>query len=157
MGISDTKQKSNSTQQSQQQAQYGWQAPPTTPSLDKLRTEKFEIAPGITAQYGQARNTLEHSFNQPAGAYLPKQVQQQQLQSGRERLSRDEAQAMREGQSDVNRLNFARDTTVAGMDRPTLTQTGSTSSGTSSGTTVQSESPFKVGAQIAAQAAPLSL
>ncbi len=157
MGLSDTKQKSNTTQQSQQQAQYGWQAPPTTPSLDKLRTEKFEIDPGLAAQYGQARNQLEHGFNQPAGAYLPKQVQQQQLQSGRERLGQQEAQAMREGQFDVNKLNYGRDLAVAGMERPTLTQTGSTSSGSSQGTTVQSESPFKVGAQIAAQAAPLSL
>lgn len=154
IGLSDQKQKSNQTQQSQSTAQYGWQAPPTTASLDKLRNEKFEIDPGLAAQYGQQRQALESSFNQPTRAYLPKQVEQQQLQSGRERLGRDEAQAMREGQHDVNRLNYGRDLAVAGMEAPTLTQTGSTGSGTSSGTTVQSESPWKIGAQIAGQAAP---
>jgi len=156
MGLSDQKQESKGKTATTSTAQYGWKAPPTTASLDKLRTQQFEIDPGIAAQYGQARHELEHSFNQPAGAYLPKQVQQQQLQSGKERLGRDEAQAMRQGQYDVNKLNYSRDLAVAGMDAPTLTQDRSDSSGTSSGTVVQSESPFRVGAQIAGQVAPFA-
>lgn len=62
---------------------------------------------------------------------------------------------MREGAYDVNKLNFARNQTVAGMSAPQLVQTGST--GTQQGTTTQSESPWKTVAQLGASAAPISL
>ena len=59
----------------------------------------------------------------------------------------------REGQFDVNKLNYGKNLAVAGMTAPVLTQTG----GTSSGKTVQSESPWGTALQIGSAAAPLSL
>lgn len=157
IGLSDQKQKTTQTQQSQARNEYGWQAPPDSPDLNKLRDAKFEIDPGIPAQFGRERQQLEHGFNQPAGAYYPTQVKDAILRSGNERIGQQEAQAMREGQFDVNKLNFARDSAVAGMTRPVLTQTGSTSSGSGTGTATQSQSPYGTIASVGAQFAPLSL
>lgn len=72
-----------------------------------------------------------------------------------ERLGRDEANAYRQGQFDVNRLGYGRDVAVAGMTAPQLTQTGSSSTG--QGTVSQSQSPFATIASVGAAAAPLSL
>lgn len=77
------------------------------------------------------------------------------MQSGMERLGRDQAQAQREGQYDANKLNYGRDLAVAGMGAPQLTQTGTT--GTQQGTVTQSQSPWSTVAQVGASAAPLSL
>lgn len=81
------------------------------------------------------------------------------MRSARERLGRDKAQAYREGQFDVNKLNYGKNLAVAGMTAPRMAQTGSTSSGTSSGSskTVQSESPWGTIGGMAAQFAPFSL
>jgi hypothetical protein len=78
-----------------------------------------------------------------------------QLESGRERLGAQEAQAMRNAGNDAARLNLARNQAVAGMSAPQLVQTGST--GTQQGTTIQSESPLATVAKIGASAAPMSL
>lgn len=66
---------------------------------------------------------------------------------------------MRQGTYDVNKLNYGRDLSVAGLTAPQLTQTGSsgTQSGTQQGTVVQSQSPWATVAQIGASAAPMSL
>ncbi len=89
------------------------------------------------------------------GGFVSPQVQAMQLESGRERLGRDQAQAQREGQYDVNKLNYARDVAVAGQSAPVFAQTGST--GTQKGKTVQSESPLGEITKFAASAAPVSL
>jgi hypothetical protein len=83
------------------------------------------------------------------------QVADMQRQSGMERLGRDQAQAEREGAYDVNRLNFARNQSVAGMTAPQLVQTGT--SGQQQGTVQQSQSPWGTIASAGAQAVPLSL
>lgn len=83
------------------------------------------------------------------------QVRDMQMQSGMERLGRDEAQAMREGAYDASKLGYSRDLAVAGMERPQLVQTGTT--GTQQGTVKQSESPWGAIASAGAQAVPLSL
>lgn len=161
MGLSDKKQtqQSTQTQQSQTQNQYGWQTKPSTPDLDNLRNQKFEVDPGLSAQYGRQRQQLEHGFNQPTGAYYSPQVKDAMLRSGRERLGQQEAEAYRGGQFDKNKLDYSRNLAVAGMSDPVLTQTGSSSTGTgsSSGTVKQSESPWGTIAQVGAAAAPMSL
>lgn len=149
--------------------------PPSTPALDALRNRTFEIDPGLAAQYGRQRREFTGSYNNPTGSFVPQGVREAQTRSGLERLGRDEAQAMREGQYDVNRLNYARDVSVAGMAAPQLVQTGSsgTQSGTQTGaqtgtqtgnytgnqqgTTVQNQSPWGTLGGIAASAAPISL
>lgn len=153
IGLSDKKQTSTGTSSST--ASYGYQVPPSTPALDKLRSDTFEVDPGIAAQYGKQRADLNASFHQPTGAFLPPAVRDAQMRSGNERLGVEQANAQREGQFDVNKLNFARDQAVAGMSAPQLTQTGT--SGTQQGTTIQSQSPWSTIAQVGASAAPLSL
>ncbi len=98
---------------------------------------------------------MERSFASPVGGYVSPQVAAMQRESGLERLGSQQAQAEREGQYDVNKLNFARNQAVAGMSAPQLTQTGTT--GTQQGTTVQSQSPWSTVAQLGASAAPISL
>ncbi len=153
MGLSDKKQTTQGTTAST--ASYDYKAPPETAALQTLKNQTIEVDPGIAAQYGRERNDLNRSFQNPTGAYLSPQVRDMQLESGRERLGSQEAQAMRNAGNDAARLNLARNQAVAGMSAPQLVQTGST--GTQQGTTVQSESPWKTVAQIGASAAPMSL
>lgn len=149
MGLSDHKQTSSGTTA----VTYGYQTPPETADLIKLRGAKFEVDPGLHAEYGNLRNRVDKAAHDPMGAAYNPQVAGQQRSSAMERLGQEEAQAYREGQFDVNKLNFARDSAVANMTHPVLTQTG----GSSTGTTVQSQSPFGEIAKFASSAAPLSL
>jgi len=77
------------------------------------------------------------------------------MQSGLERIGRDEAQASREGAFDASKLAYGRDVAVAGMERPNLVQTGST--GTQQGTVKQSESPVAEITRFGSSLAPISL
>ncbi len=153
MGLSDKKQKSQGTTAST--ASYGYEQPPETPALQTLKNRTFEIDPGIAAQYGRQRSDLNKSFQNPTGAFLSPQVRDMQLESGRERLGRDEAQAMREGAYDANKLSYARDLAVAGQSAPQLVQRGTT--GTQQGTVTQSESPVAEVAKFGSSLAPISL
>ncbi len=78
-----------------------------------------------------------------------------QLESGRERLGSQEAQAMREGNYDKNKLDYARNVAVAGQTAPQLVQRGST--GTQQGTTTQSSSPLETATRLGSSLAPISL
>jgi len=153
LGLSDKKQKTQATTATT--ASFDYKTPPETPALQTLKNQTFEIDPGIAAQYGRQRSDLNRSFQNPTGAFLSPQVRDMQLESGRERLGRDEAQAMREGAYDVNKLNYARNLAVAGQTAPQLVQTGT--SGTQQGTTVQSQSPWGTLAQVGTSLAPISL
>lgn len=153
MGLSSSDQKSSQTGSTT--ATYGYQTPPTTPALEKLSAAKFEVDPGLHAQYSTLRNRLKAGFNNPLGADYSPEVRDAIMRSGEENLGRDEANANRSGQFDVNRLNYSRDATVAGMSAPQLVQTGGTSTGT--GTVTQNPSIMSGIMQGAAAAAPLSL
>lgn len=153
MGLSSSDQKSSQTGSTT--ATYGYQAPPSTPALDKLSAAKFEVDPGLHAQYSTLRNRLKSGFNNPLGPDYSPEVRDAIIRSGDERLGEEEANAYRGGQFDVNKLNYSRDATVAGMSAPQLVQTGGTSSGT--GTVSQSPSIMSGVMQGAAAAAPLSM
>lgn len=103
-----------------------------SPDIARLRGHEFEVDPGIAAQYGRQRADFNKSFQQPLGGYLSPQVRDAQMRSGNERLGRDEAQAMRGGQHDVNQLNFGRNAAVANLTAPPLVQSGSSSTGSGS-------------------------
>lgn len=81
------------------------------------------------------------------------------LRSGSRELMQRSGEETRAGQYDVNRLNFGRDSAVAGMSQPVLTQTGSTSQGTNTGTGTVTNSTSPLGGILSAGAslAPLSL
>lgn len=165
MGMSDSKQK---TQQAQTQSHnnttsntWGWQNHPGSPGIDKLRSAQFTIDPTIPYRSASARNELDRNLQNPLGGYSTPSMRDAIARSGRRRIDQDESQANREGSFDVNRLNYARDASIAGMTAPVLTQTGSTSSGTGTqsgnSTTTQSQSPWGTVASIGTSLAPLSL
>lgn len=153
MGLSDSKQKQTSNNVST--TSYDYKTPPTTPALTKLADTKFEVDPGLHAQYSSLRNRLKSGFNNPLGADYNPEVRDAIIRSGEENLGQQEAEAYRGGQFDANRLGYSRDTTVAGMSAPNLVQTGGTNAGT--GTITQSQSPISGIISGAAAAAPLSM
>jgi hypothetical protein len=153
MGLSDKKQTTTQTQQSQQANTYGYMTPGSTPDIDALRSQKFSVDPGLHAQYGNLRGQVDKAAHDPMGAAYDPHVAQQQREAARERLGQQESQAYRAGEYDVNRLNFSRNATVAGMTAPQLVQTGQSSTGSGTGTTVQSQSPWGTIAAIGAQTA----
>lgn len=153
IGLSDSKQKS--TQQSTQANTYGYTTPPPTADISKLRDAKFTVDPGLDAEYDNLRSQVDKSAHDPLGPSYNPQVVAQQRKAAMERLGTQEAQAYRGGQYDANRLGYSRDATVAGMTAPTLTQTGSSSSG--SGTVTQSQNPFATALKVGATTAPMSM
>lgn len=153
MGLSGNKQQQQSNNTST--VSYGYQTPPETQDVRNLRNAKFTVDPGLHAQYGTLRKQLASGFNNPLGADYSPEVRDAMLRSGNERLGQQEAEAYRGGQFDVNRLNFMRDSSLAGMTAPVLAQTGGTSSGT--GTVTQSTNPIGGILQGAASVAPMSM
>ena len=93
----------------------------------------------------------------PTGGYVTPQIRDAILRSGRRDLMSQAGQQTREGAFDVNRLNQARDLTLAGLTRGSVNTSSGTQSGTSQGTTVQSQSPWGTVAQAGLSAAPFSL
>jgi hypothetical protein len=156
--------KTKTTQQQQQSGSntvnWGYQTPPTTPAVEKLASTQFPVDPGLKYQYADLKRRFLGSFNNPMGAAYNPSVKDQMLRSGMERIGRDEAQAYRQGQYDVNKLNYGRDVTVAGMTQPQLVQTGGTYNGNMSGTSTTGQNGWGTALQIggmAAGAAPMSL
>ncbi len=153
MGLSDKKQVS--TQTGQTQNQYGWQQTPDTPDLIRARSDSAQIDPSIGYRAAEKERQLSDSFVSPTGGYVTPQIRDAILRSGRREIGQQAGEQAREGAFDVNRLNQSRNLALAGLTRPTLTQTGSSSSGT--GTVTQSQSPWATALQVGAQAAPMSL
>lgn len=153
MGISSSSQKQNSTGATT--SSYDYKTPPISPALQKLSESKFDVDPGLHAQYGRLRNELKSGFNNPLGANYSSEVRDAIIRSGNERLGQQEAEAYRGGESDVNRLNYARDSTVAGMQQPQLVQTSGTSTG--SGTITQNPAWGPQALSAASSVAPLSM
>lgn len=77
------------------------------------------------------------------------------MRGERRRIGQQAGQEAREGAFDVNRLNQSRNLALAGLTRPILTQTGSSSTGT--GTVSQNQNPLGTILGVGASAAPLSL
>ena len=133
-----TKPKTKTTQSQntnyQNTAQYGWQETPDTADTEALRNWKPQIDPGLSSQYGRARNDLKKSFINPLGGYANAQVRDAQMRTGNERLNEQEAQAMRGGAYDANQQRYGQLSGLAALTAPRLTQTGSSGSGTNTGT-----------------------
>jgi hypothetical protein len=153
MALSGSKQ----NQQFNNQSTTNWSQLPVqnTPELDKLRGEVFQVDPGLGYQYARERARLKSGFNSPTGAYYSPQVKEAMVRSGEERLGQEESQAFRQGTYDTNKLNYGRDLAMAELTKPTVVQTGGTSSGT--GSVSQSQSPWGTILSAGAQAAPMSL
>jgi hypothetical protein len=115
---------------------FDWKTAPDTEDTKAYRDWRPQIDPGLGYQYGNARNQLTSSFNDPMGGYSTPQVRDAQLRTGMRNLNQDEAQAFRGGYNDVNSQRGNQLGTLAAMNHPQLVQTGGsgTSNGTSTGT-----------------------
>lgn len=153
MGLSDKKQESK--QNSQTSNTFGYQPGASSPDIDALRNQKFQIDPSIGFRLGEKERQLEDSMVSPTGGYVTPQIRDAILRSGRRDLMQQAGQQTREGAFDQNKLNYSRNLAVADMTKPVLTQTSSSSSGT--GAVRQSESPWGTIAGVGSSLAPLSL
>lgn len=140
MGKKKTTQTQSGSQNFNTANTYGWQETPDTKDIEAFRNWKPQVDPGLSYQYGNARNKLRSSFINPLGGYATPQMQDALQRSGERALNQDEAQAYRGGQYDVNNQRSGQLGMLAGLTAPRLTQTGSSGSGTSSGTTNTSQS-----------------
>lgn len=110
---------------------YGEYTPTDTADIQAFRGWKPEVDPGLSYQYGNARNKLQQSINNPTGGYRTAAMDDAILRSGNRALAQDEAQAYRGGQYDVNQIRSGQLGSLAALTRPSLIQTGS--AGASSG------------------------
>ena len=111
-----------------------------TPDIQAYRGWQPQTDPGLASQYGNARNQLTSSFNNPLGGYGTAQTRDAQMRTGLRNLHQDEAQAFRSGTYDVNQQRGGQLGSLAALTRGTLSSGSSSGTGTGSGTqnTVQS-------------------
>lgn len=153
MGLSDRKQ--TSTQTGTTTNQYGFQNVPSTPDIERARNDSAQIDPSIGYRLGEKERQLDESLASPTGGFITPQIRDAIKRSNMREMQQEAGAETRAGQFDVNRLNQSRNLALAGLTRPILTQTGSTSSG--KGTVSQGMNPFATAVQVGASAAPLSL
>ena len=103
-----------------------------TPDIERLRGQQFQVDPSIGYRVGGALRRMQSQFNNPLGGYATPAMKDAIMRTNERQLLESGSQAMREGQQDVNQLDYSRNALLAGLTQPT-TQTGSTNqSGTSS-------------------------
>jgi len=122
------------------QNQYDYMAPPDTEDIERLREWTPTVNPGISYSFGRARQALKNQFANPLGADAPAAVRDAAIYAGEGDIAQQEAQAYREAYGDVNQQEGVKRTSLAGMTRPQLvgTRTTSSTSGRSAGTNVES-------------------
>lgn len=103
-----------------------------TPDIERLRSQQFEVDPSIGYRVGGALRRMQSQYNNPLGGFATPAMRDAQMRTQERSLLESGSQAMREGQHDVNQMDYSRNALLAGLTQPT-TQTGSTNqSGTSS-------------------------
>lgn len=157
MGLSDRRQTTNTNSTSSTTNRYGFQTPPSTPDIDRLRNQQFQIDPSIGYRLGEKERQLSDSLANPTGGFVTPQIRDAIMRSGRRELMQQAGQQTREGAYDVNRLNYGRNLATAQMTQPILTQEGSTTTGSGTGTVSQGQSPWATIFNTGASAAPFSL
>lgn len=114
---------------------YGEYTPSDTADIQAFRGWSPQIDPGLSHQYGNAKENLRKSLISPTGGYRTAAMDDAIFRTGERQLNQDQAQAFRGGQYDVNQIRSGQLGSLAALTRPSLIQTGSAgaSSGTSQG------------------------
>lgn len=142
---------------------YDWMDSPGSEDITALRDYKEQLDPSIGAAHSRRQTNLRSSFQNPLGANTTPAMRDAILRSQEGELEQDYGQAQRQGYNDMQERTGTRRAMLAGLTAPTLTQTGSsgtgTSSGTNSGTNSQSTPmlPSILGGAMGVGAAALSL
>lgn len=108
-------------------------------AVESLGKFQFEHNPAIPFMYGNARNKLESSYNNPTGGYTNPQIRDAQIRSGSRALAQDESQAMREENYGFQGAKYGQLYDQASLKAPNIVQTGGKTDTT--GTTTLSK-PF---------------
>lgn len=145
--------KTAQTQNSQSQGSYantntyGEWKPSDTEDTKAFRDWKPQIDPGLSYQYGNARNKLRQSLISPTGGYRTAAMDDAILRGGERSLNQDEAQAYRGSQYDQNSMRAGQLGSLAALTQGRLVQTGAsgTSAGTSSGTSAGNQATMQSG------------
>lgn len=134
------KKKSNTTQQQSfnNANTYSQIAPQDTADVQAFRSWNPQTDPGLAAQYGNAKNQLTSSFNNPLGGYATAGMQDAQKRTGLRQLNQDEAQAFRGGAYDQNQQKAGQLGSLAALTSPRIVQSGSSGTGSGTSSTVQS-------------------
>jgi hypothetical protein len=137
--------KKQTTTQNQQQnfnntSTYDWMKHPGSADIDAVRNFKFTADPRIGYAFGNAKNQAANSFNNPLGGVYSPQMRDSILRSSLSDLAQKEGQAYSEANQGLQGQQFSQRALVANMTTPRLVQSGSSGTGNSSGTTVQSGS-----------------
>lgn len=106
-----------------------------------MRDFQFTADPRVPYAFGKARSNIAESYNNPLGGNMTAGLRDAQLRASYEDLGQQEGQALREENYARQGLQYAQRADVANMTQPRMVQTGQagSSSGTSSGNTVQSQ------------------
>lgn len=120
---------------------YGWMTPPDTGDINAMRDFQFTADPRVPYTFAKTRSNLAESYNNPMGANTTPAIRDAALRASYEDIGQQEGQALREENYARQGLDYARRADVATMTQPRMVQTSQsgTSSGTSSGNTVQSQ------------------
>lgn len=153
MGLSDRRTSTSGTSTSTNS--YGFQPIPETQDIATARNTQPRIDPSIGYRLGEQQRRLDESLASPTGGYVTPQIRDAIRRSGQREMMQMAGQQTREGAFDVNRLNMQKNLALANLTRPILTQTGSTTTGQSTGT--QGQSPWATALGIGTGIAPISL
>ena len=113
-------------------ATYARQPGASSPDIDTLRNQQFQIDPTITYGAAAARNRLNASYANPLGGYTTPQIMEHQRAAGNRAIDEQAAMATRAGAYDVNNQNYQKNAYLAALTAPPLVQTGSTGQSTES-------------------------
>lgn len=101
----------------------------SSPDIDRLRSQQFQVDPTIGARLGEAQRSLKNQFRNPAGGYTTPQMRDAIERSQSRELFQQGGAQMRAGQFDVNQQDYGRNLAVAGLTAPPLVQSGSSYTG----------------------------
>jgi len=108
-------------------------------AVENLGKFDFQHDPRTPFVFGNARNKLESSYNNPAGGYTNPQIRDAQIRSGSRSLAQDESQASREENYGFQGAKYGQLYDQASLKAPNIVQTGGKTD--TSGTTKQNN-PF---------------
>jgi hypothetical protein len=129
---------------------YSQIAPEDTADIKAFRDFRPQTDPGLAAQYGNAKNQLTSSFNNPLGGYATAGMRDAQQRTGLRNLNQDESQAFRSGAYDQNQQRLGQVSSLAALTAPRLVQSGSSGSGNMTGSSTQVQSGDLLGQLIGA-------
>lgn len=103
-------------------ADAGYVAPPVTQDITKAREDTYKVDPGVAAAFGQARNEIKESFDNPFGGYATDALRQSEERTRLGGLGQQQAVALQSASNDAHAANINKDLQLAALTKPQLVQ-----------------------------------